>query len=712
MDVPCTRGGGEYPAPPMWGADDKRSRGRRGVRLASVAALALAALTLAAPASSLAATEGTISGVVTDGSGPVAGALVVALGTAGGGPHTTTAANGTYSLQVPPDTYEVGAEPPRGSSDGFDAVPGVVVGEGQAIVTNVALAPSEGSGEVAGNASYGDHSPDAGVAVWVFEQRYENGPVNGETVYTDEAGNWKTKAIPAGIYSASYSVNAADASSGQVINDGLGSELIFVRPGVVKSLSRTLTGNKPQGVVEATVTAAEGWQEAVPLELEFPAGHQTAVGDQDGTYRMFAPTGSYTLKAAPGFNSDDADASQSVTVTDGRVTKVNLQLAPLPARAGVSSQNTGQDLAWLNHQRARWGLPANIGNVQLWSDACAAHDAFEKENNILGHGEAGRGFSPGGNWASLNAVLSEGGYWAEEANPWLDAPYHLEQLFTPGIGEIGLDDSGGYQCATTWPGIVHGLFETRRHPGTVYTFPGDGTSGVPPVELAAEFPSTPNEDLGVPDLAGRELMVYETGAEFGENQATVVNASLSSSAGAVPVKWTRGDGEPGAIIIPTEPLRPFTTYQASVTLAPFATLAGSVPELTHTWSFSTGKNNPNGHWEESAATPAGTMKSMAARRVLHLSWRRGRITVRGLNFQPGRVVVKRKLSAKDRRRHGRKITLTAEASAKGTFVARFRWPRRRISVRAFQGGKATGATYNPKLGRHRHGGKAQKPRRH
>src|SRR6201999_4249443 len=123
-----------------------------------------------------------------------------------------------------------------------------------------------------------------------------------------------------------------------------------------------------------------------------------------------------------------------------------------------------------------------------------------------------------------------------------------------------------------------------------------------------ELPSTPNKDLGVPDLAGRELLVYETGAEYGENQATIVTASLSSDAGSVPVKWTGRDGEPGAIIVPTEPLRPFTTYRASVTLAPFDTLAADVPELTHTWSFTTGKNNPAGHWEEEPLGPEGIRK--------------------------------------------------------------------------------------------------------
>ncbi len=177
---------------------------------------------------------------------------------------------------------------------------------------------------------------------------------------------------------------------------------------------------------------------------------------------------------------------------------------------------------------------------------------------------------------------------------------------SPELSSVGIDDAGGQVCMTTWPGMVPPPVPA----GTVLTYPGDGTSGLPPAERAEELPFVPGEAVGVPlgTVAGRELFVYEIGALAPLGGVLhglgvwIGSASLRSSEGSVPIRWvdssTPGMGSylAGAIIIPLNPLVPDTRYTAEVELR----ATEDIPPVTHSWSFTTGAWNPSGRWPSGA----------------------------------------------------------------------------------------------------------------
>jgi hypothetical protein len=178
--------------------------------------------------------------------------------------------------------------------------------------------------------------------------------------------------------------------------------------------------------------------------------------------------------------------------------------------------------------------------------------------------------------------------WSESADPWQSAPIHLMQLFTPSLSVIGLDDSGGRQCATTYPGMLRPPLDADA----VTTYPGDGARGVAPREVAREAPFVPGQFVGIPSgrATGRQLFVYlNASGQTGQAQVEVLRATLAQGRHAVAVRWvdnttpTIGRYLTGAILIPVEPLRGHTTYTASVLVAD---RSGS---LTHTWSFTTAR---------------------------------------------------------------------------------------------------------------------------
>ena len=660
--------------------------------LGAVLAVAFLFCLLASPAHGL--TQGTVKGVVTSpGGSPVPGATVVVLGENGNRREATTAGDGSYSVMTWPDTYRVSALPPRDSNSSFTSKTGVVLGDGATVTVDLALSSDLSAAHVSGNASYPDHSPNAGVEVQVLEA-FRYGLIWSATVLTDEDGNWDVGSLAPGIYDVSYVVNISDGTPSKRTRVTVGRETIFAEPGQTYALSTTLEGPKPEGLIKARVRAAEGWEIDSTVTMHFADGSTQLGGAyEDQPAVLYAPTGTYALEAEkPAFDLMDDGATTPVTVSNGRITNVTIQLPPLGLPAGIEAQREQTLLTWLNAQRARWGLPAGIVSVPLWSRGCAAHDAFGARHTRLEHEEipGWPGFSPGGHWAGTHAVLAVGNGWGAQTNPWMDAPFHLVQLFAPWLVKTGLDDSHNYQCATTWPGMDW----KRAAPGTVWTFPGDGTAGFPPVEYAAEKPTTPNEILGLPDLTGRQLFVFEQGEQRRVgSSAAIVSASLSSPSGPAQVKWL-SQGVGGGIVIPVKPLKPFTKYTANVTFAPIVDREDEVivPQKRHTWSFTTGHNNPGGFWGEK---PRGKTRSRL-RRIVRVSYRGTAVVVRGSRFKKGPVVIRRKTLLKRLRKQNGRVMARSRANAKGKFVARIRWPKRkRLALRVYQGGRATFGLYNP-----------------
>jgi hypothetical protein len=263
-----------------------------------------------------------------------------------------------------------------------------------------------------------------------------------------------------------------------------------------------------------------------------------------------------------------------------------LALALVPAAGAVSAR---QAISYLNAERAANGIPAGIDEVPQWSANCALHLNYEAKTHTFGHEEdpASPYYTPGGAWAGLRSVLSDGGEFKSRAdNPWLQAPLHLDGLLTPQLEQSGYADGAGGVCMV----VGDDDFDFNRHLGELYTYPGDGSVGAPPsVDSHNELPTNPAEALGLDNPTGTNILVFAHLEPFGNTK--IVAASLSGPDGPHQVRWA-DDTSPlgmnfswGGIVVPVKPLAPGTRYTASVTVEP-ADLAG--PPLTRTWSFTTG----------------------------------------------------------------------------------------------------------------------------
>lgn len=280
----------------------------------------------------------------------------------------------------------------------------------------------------------------------------------------------------------------------------------------------------------------------------------------------------------------------------------------LPATAHGALDSAGA-IAALNAQRAANGLPAGIVENASWSADCAAHTDYLKLNGgTLSHEEvAGRpGYTENGAWAGSNSVLSSGPDWFDGGlNPFESAPIHLMQLLAPQLAVAGAATSTGpygvIGCMTTWPGY------TRPNPATpvLLSYPGNGRTDVPAVEVADEMPFVPGDFVGLPD--GAESGPYLYALAWGTGRGQLVSASLTGPDGPVAIRTVdnttstdRGNlGSylpPGGMLIPVAPLTARATYTATAVFRAAQALpadqgsgAPSGPEvtLTRTWRFST-----------------------------------------------------------------------------------------------------------------------------
>jgi hypothetical protein len=284
---------------------------------------------------------------------------------------------------------------------------------------------------------------------------------------------------------------------------------------------------------------------------------------------------------------------------------LTLALAALLTPAAAARAATGEEaVARLNAQRAAHGIPAGISHNPEWSRWCALHNEYQRLNggNLTHYEEPGKpGYTPEGAEAGMNSVLSQGDDW-NSINPWETAPIHLHQTLAPRLDAMGVDDSGGYVCATTL------LSRNRPAPAenAVYVYPGPGTTHRS-AETAAELPYTPGQRVGI--AAGTEtgpyIYVSVDGPQLTEfSQARIVSASLTGPDGAVELRTVDNhtDGLEGYLpaggeLIPLNPLRPRSTYTASVSLV--ARAGETDIPFERTWSFSTRGREPWTRWDVS-----------------------------------------------------------------------------------------------------------------
>jgi len=260
----------------------------------------------------------------------------------------------------------------------------------------------------------------------------------------------------------------------------------------------------------------------------------------------------------------------------------------LPGAAVASGLPHDQVLAALNAERTANGLPS-VGENADWSAKCLAHNNFEIANNVFGHTEdpALPGYSDEGNWAGTHAVLSVGDSWTG-GDPFTSAPIHLMQIMSPLLTQTGVDDHSDHVCMTTWPGFDFGRFAGQPQ---TFSYPGDGATGVPAAETAAEMPMVPGDVVGLPagTTTGFNIMVWAVGLDL--YSTTLSAATLTGPDGQPLALKTIDSNDPtvgsymgpgAAFLIPVSPLAAGTRYTASASFHD-----GDGGALTRTWSFTT-----------------------------------------------------------------------------------------------------------------------------
>lgn len=485
-------------------------------------------------------------------------------------------------------------------------------------LTFASQAASAGA-SLSGTLVYSDMTPASRVLVLVVPAHATGEVTNYETL-TNAQGEWSLGSIPPGEYNVAMIVVPASGdhetrtSQTVTLTEGQALSLGTVNIGTpAVSEAKTEAEIRSELAAEGTLTVVVVSAEGLPisdatLTVQSASGGSTGGLPPSGIVSEKLKTGPVTLSATdtPPDSAGQVSATAQATVTANTTTTVTLTLpagTPLALPAGIAASNSQRDLGYLNAERTRWGLPASITLDSAWAQACAAHDAYLADNDRFEHPEDSslRGASPAGAWAGLHSILAGGAGWTAEGNPWEDAPIHLDQLYTPDLNVVGIDESRD-TCTTTWPGIG----APSQPGGTIITYPGDGTSGFPPTERAAESPFVPGKFVGLPEgtIAGREIFVYEEHGScpifgcFGTEAPEIESATLTGPSGPVEVRTVGGNTNElgsyltGAIILPVKQLAANTSYTAEVTLAPNEEL----PAESHRWSFRTGPANPDGAW--------------------------------------------------------------------------------------------------------------------
>jgi hypothetical protein len=410
------------------------------------------------------------------------------------------------------------------------------------------------------------------------------------TTATGANGWYDLEQLPPGSYA--LTISEPVPATAPVPANGIATAGAAVRAGGVTTADAQL--GAPVATIIGAVTGAHGGRlPGMPITLGSPdgvdcpstpaCGTETNSG-QNGRYTVYVPAGTYTLQTS---DAGQPTAARTVVAPAGAVIRATIALAALPVPADTTARRSARDLRRLNAERAADGLPAGLTLAARWSTECAAHDEYERVDGVLTSSENpdSPGASVGGSWAGLSSDLAEG-RWTATANPWENAPIHLLALLAPSLSVVGIDDSNGYQCVTTYPGLVRAPTNNDR----ISTYPAAGAEQIAPSEHARESPFVPGQFVGIPNgrTTGRELFVYLNLAhQTGQAPVHVLSAKLAAGGRPVLLRWvdsqtpTVGRYLPGAILIPVKPLRPRTRYTASVSVQDRSAT------LTRRWSFTT-----------------------------------------------------------------------------------------------------------------------------
>ena len=275
-------------------------------------------------------------------------------------------------------------------------------------------------------------------------------------------------------------------------------------------------------------------------------------------------------------------------------------LALTPA-AHAADATSAQILSAFNAERVANGIPGGVTENPTLSQDCALHNHYMAVNRTLTHDEAtgAPAYTSAGAFAGQNAVLSAGTTWLR-ADPWLNAPIHLDQVMSPLLQTAGVAESENFNCFTTFIGYDQ---DASAPTDELFSFPGNGGSA-PYAQTAYEAPHTPGEWVGLPSgtETGPYLIIYWRGVigdpnldddvpppGWDPNNPSYVDptppqdplsllsaATVTGPDGAVAVDVLNtathnGDGyylaPNSGFVLPVHPLRPNATYQVAATFS-------------------------------------------------------------------------------------------------------------------------------------------------
>ncbi len=242
-----------------------------------------------------------------------------------------------------------------------------------------------------------------------------------------------------------------------------------------------------------------------------------------------------------------------------------------------------QAIQHLSEQREANGIPGGLTLEPSLSEGCLSWATIYREApGQYPHEEIPTqpGYTPEGNAAVASSDLAGepgnkytvGRLWTTQFNPWSAAAFHTESLMNPAATEAWYGATNSAACMGTGGSRA---FTTPAF----YSYPGNGATEVPTRENTAEWPHSPEQDVGLGDEAfvAGAIILWAEGT-----QATLASATLQSSRGAVvPTKLETTDyyNDGASFVVPTTKLQPDTAYT-----------------LTANWSTATGEQTQTVHF--------------------------------------------------------------------------------------------------------------------
>ena len=258
-------------------------------------------------------------------------------------------------------------------------------------------------------------------------------------------------------------------------------------------------------------------------------------------------------------------------------------------------------IAYLDQQREANGIPGDLVEEPHLSEGCEQYtNMYVPKAGQYPHAELPEqpGFTQAGLEAASSSDLSPADErWSAVVNPWVDAPLHLSQLFSPSVTSAWYGEHHGQPNPAGVENTCMGTSGERGFAGpTFFSLPGNGSANVPFAEMSGEVPYTPAEAVGLTSdtKTGPTIILWPEGTDASLSSATLVTNSGAPAAIRVATPQTPSPAQPpgfpyvptigggASFVIPVQPLTGGTSYVLTAIWQP-----PTGPPLTQTIRFTT-----------------------------------------------------------------------------------------------------------------------------